>query len=116
LAYDEAVARRVRAILTARPGVDEKRMFGGLAFLICGHMCCGILGDELMVRVGPAAYEAALKQPHARPMDFTGRPLRGFVYVAPAGFDSKGSLEAWVARGAEFVASLPAKGRRKARN
>ena len=112
MAYDDRVAQRVRDALAKHPDVSEKKMFGGLAFLLHGHMCCGVVGDELMVRVGPAAYEAALARPHAREMDFTGKPLRGFVYVAPAGFATKDDLSAWVARAAECVASLPAKQRR----
>lgn len=109
MAYEKAVAQRVRRVLERYPGVAEKKMFGGLTFLIRGHMCCGVSGDELMVRVGPDAHDAALSQPHAREMDFTGRPLKGFVYVAPAGFASTRDLRAWVARGAEFALSLPEK-------
>ena len=84
-------------------------MFGGLAFLLGGHMCVGVVGDELMVRVGPHAHEEALRQPHARKMDFTGRPMKGFVYVGREGFESDAGLRRWVARGADFAASLPAK-------
>jgi len=113
--YDEVVGQRVRAALAKHPGVVEKKMFGGLAFLIGGHMCCGVVGDELMVRVGPARYETALREPHAREMDFTGRPLKGFVYVGAAGFASTRHLNDWVARGVEFVSSLPAKSRREKR-
>jgi len=112
LAYDERVARRVRRALTKHSGVVEKKMFGGLTFLLHGHMCCGVVGDELMVRVGPAAYDAALSRSHARQMDFTGKPLRGFVYVAPAGFASSRDLRTWVTRAADFASSLPLKQRR----
>ena len=112
MAYDERVAQRVRRALTKQRGVVEKKMFGGLAFLLHGHMCCGVVGEELMVRVGADAYDAALSRPHARQMDFTGKPLRGFVYVAPAGFASAGDLRAWVAKGADFASSLPSKRRR----
>ena len=112
MAYDERVARRVRGALTKHSRVVEKKMFGGLAFLLHGHMCCGVVGDELMVRVGPDVYDAALSRPHARQMDFTGKPLRGFVYVGPADFASTGDLRTWVARAADFVSSLPSKGRR----
>src|SRR2546426_11437084 len=111
MAYDERVARRVRSALSKHEGVVEKKMFGGLAFLIHGRMCCGVIGDELMVRVGPSAYDDALSRPHARQMDFTGKPLRGFVYVGPAGFDSTGALRAWVAKGAEFASTLPSRQR-----
>lgn len=109
MAYDEAIAQRVREALREYPGVTEKKMFGGLAFLLRGNMCCGIMGNELMVRVGSRGYEAALSRPHARKMDFTGKPLKGFVSVSPAGFASDGDLKAWIAKATEFVLSLPAK-------
>jgi TfoX/Sxy family transcriptional regulator of competence genes len=89
--------------------VAEKKMFGGIAYMVRGNMCCGVIGDRFMVRVGPDGYAAALPRPHAKPMDFTGRPMKGFVYVEPAGFAPAGGLEAWVARASEFVRSLPPK-------
>ena len=107
--YDEKVAARIRASLGSRNDVAEKKMFGGLAFMVRGHMCCGVTGDELMVRVGPDAYETALARSHAREMDFTGKPLRGFVYVAPQGFARRRDLDRWVTMGTEFVLTLPAK-------
>ena len=79
MSYDEKLARRIRKTLAATNDVVEKKMFGGLAFLLHGHMFCGIINEDLMVRVGPQQYEAALSQRHARPMDFTGRPLNGYV-------------------------------------
>ena len=88
MAYDEGLAQRIREALTERDDVTEKKMFGGLAFLLGGNMCCGVVGDELMVRVGAAAYSEALTQPYARQMDFTGRPMRGMVYVDCEGFES----------------------------
>ena len=119
MAFDEEVALRVRNAVAGHRGVVEKKMFGGLAFMLKGHMFCGVIGDELMVRVGPDAYEATLTQPHAREMDFTGKPLRGYVYVGRDGFRSRAALDAWVGRGAEFVLSLPLKkppaGKRKGR-
>jgi hypothetical protein len=84
-------------------------MFGGLAFIIRGHMCCGIVGEDLVVRTGPEEYEAALAKPHARHMDFTGRAMRGFVYVAPPGYRSVRDLKSWIQRGLRFVSSLPQK-------
>jgi hypothetical protein len=81
MAYDEGCARRQRELLQDRPGIRERRMFGGLAFMLSGNMLCGIAGYSLTARVGPRRYEEALARPHAREMDFTGRPLRGFVYV-----------------------------------
>lgn len=90
-------------------------MFGGLAFMVNGHMCCGIVGDALMLRVGPDAYDDSVSQPHARPMDFTGRPMRGMVYVDPAGFRTSAGLERWLARALRFVESLPAKPSKESR-
>ena len=109
MAYDEQLAERIRPLLSAFPGVAERSMFGGLAFLLRGNMCCGVVGGELMVRVGRESYGAALDEPHAREMDFAGRPLRGFVYVAADGLTSDGDLRAWVERGARYAQSLPPK-------
>lgn len=105
--YDEALAGRIRRQL-ATALVDERKMFGGLAFMVEGHMACGVVGSALMVRVGPAAYENALSRPEARPMDFTGRPMTGMVYVDPAGLDDEGVL-GWVNLGLAFARSLPPK-------
>ena len=106
MAYNESLAARVRAVLDGREAVDERRMFGGLTFMVRGHMACGIVGSDLMVRVGRAAYEAALAEPHVRPMDFTGRPIEGMAYVATAGLVSDAALARWVGRGAENAESL----------
>jgi TfoX/Sxy family transcriptional regulator of competence genes len=96
MAYDESLAARVRLALRAVGRVSERKMFGGLAFLIGGKMCCGIVGSDLMVRVPKDEYAAALRRRHVRPMDFTGRPLAGFVYVSPDGLRTRSTLEAWV--------------------
>ncbi len=109
MAYDEQLAERVRGALGEFAGLSERKMFGGLAFLVGGHMCCGVVGAELMVRVGAEGYEAALSEPYTREMDFTGRPLTGFVYVGRDGLSSDGDLRAWVERGARYASSLPAK-------
>ena len=109
MAYDEKLAERIREVLKRRRGVSEKEMFGGLAFLVNGHMACGVQGDDLMVRVGPEDYESALKKTGARPMDFTGRPLKGMVYVGPRGHLRAPSLKAWVEQGLSYVRSLPPK-------
>ncbi|MDH3217142.1 MAG: TfoX/Sxy family protein [Candidatus Krumholzibacteria bacterium] len=109
MTYDDGVAQRVREALDGLPDVVEKKMFGGLAFMLRGNMCCGVVRDQLMLRVGMEGYEAALARAHARQMDFTGKPLRGFVYVAAAGFDSDKDLQDWVDRSVQFVMSLPAK-------
>ncbi len=109
MAYDEELAHRVRALLKDENAVTERRMFGGLAFLVRGNMSCGIVRNELMVRVGPEDYDAALQDQSARPMDFTGKPMRGFVYVRSAGIASDADLQRWVHRGFQYAASLLAK-------
>lgn len=109
MAYDETLAGRVRAALAGEPGYSERKMFGGLCFMLHGHMTCGVVKDELMVRVGPDAYAEALALPHAREMDFTGRPMKGMLYVAPAGLATEPALRQWVERGALHARSLPPK-------
>jgi TfoX/Sxy family transcriptional regulator of competence genes len=109
MAYNEKLAERIRLQLSDRTNVVERKMFGGLAFMVRGHMCCGVVGDELMVRVGVEYYEAALKEKHAREMDFTGKPLRGMVYVAAPGLASAKQLGKWVERGLQFTLNLPEK-------
>jgi TfoX/Sxy family transcriptional regulator of competence genes len=109
MAFDNTLAERVRRQLHKQTGVQEKKMFGGLAFMVNGHMCCGIVGNELMVRVGPEQHTEALSQPHARPMDFTGKPMKGMVYVDAAGIAKDAALRAWVERGLHFVRALPPK-------
>lgn len=113
VAYDEDLAERVRGIIGEDPRLREQKMFGGIAFLIDGNMCVGIVDNDLMVRVGPAAYDDALAHPHAREMDFTGRPMRGIVYVDVNGTATDVNLDAWIDRGLEFVGSLPPKQRRR---
>lgn len=109
MAYNEKLAERIRRRLSDRTDVVERKMFGGLAFMVRGHMCCGVVGDELMVRVGPTGYQAALKENHAREMDFTGKPSRGMVYVAAPGLASTKQLGKWVERGLQFALTLPEK-------
>jgi len=109
MAYDEGLAQRIREHLEDQPGVTEKRMFGGLAFLLNGNMCCGVVGDELMLRVGPGAHAATLRRAGARPMDFTGRPMKGFVYVSSDAIEEDDDLAGWIDRGVEFASSLPPK-------
>ena len=105
MAYDEGLSQRIREILAGQPGVVEKKMFGGLAFIINGHMSVGVIQTDLMVRTGPDSYEDALSQPHTRPMDFTGKPLRGFVYVNEHGYESDKGLRQWVQRGVDLALS-----------
>jgi TfoX N-terminal domain len=109
MAFDEDLARRVRDRLAAESGVTEKAMFGGLAFLLDGNMAVGLSGDELMVRVGQEASDDALGRPHTRPFDMTGRPMKGWILVAPEGVASDAELAAWVDQGVGFARSLPAK-------
>lgn len=111
MAYDEGLAERVRAALEDEvPGTTERKMFGGLAFLLDGHMVCGVAGESLMLRLGPEGGDAALAEPHTRPMDFTGKPMRGMVYVEPEGIAEDAELADWVGRALEFVMTLPPKG------
>jgi TfoX/Sxy family transcriptional regulator of competence genes len=109
MAYDEGLAERIRSVLQDERGIAEKKMFGGIAFLNNGHMFIGTAKGDLMVRVGPAHHEEALKQPYARPMDFTGKPMVGYVFVSPDGLTEDATLERWVRMGLSFVAALPAK-------
>jgi TfoX/Sxy family transcriptional regulator of competence genes len=107
--FDEQLAERIRVLTRDRPDIGERKMFGGLAFLLRGHMCCGIVGSDLMVRVGPDELENALANAHVRPMDFTGRPSKGMVYVAPAGIRTASALRKWIGRGIRFAETLPAR-------
>jgi TfoX/Sxy family transcriptional regulator of competence genes len=109
VAFDEALTDRVRDVLPARPELSERRMFGGIAFMLAGNMCCGVINDDLMVRLGDDG-EAALAEPHTRPMDFTGKPVKTTIYVDPAGTAKDADLAKWVEAGADFAASLPPKG------
>ncbi|MEM7051998.1 MAG: TfoX/Sxy family protein [Acidobacteriota bacterium] len=109
MAYDEGLAERVRQHLDGRTDVVEKKMFGGLAFMVRGHMCVGVNAETLMARVGPEQFEDCLARPHAREMDFTGRPLKGFLFVDPPGYAADADLADWIARCEGFVNTLPPK-------
>ncbi len=109
MAYDEQLADRVRDVLVTEHGVTERKMFGGLAFMVRGHMACGIVGNELMLRLGVDGAESALARPHVRRMDFTGRPMKGMVFVEPAGVRGV-ALRRCLRDAVGFVASLPPKG------
>ena len=108
MAYDEELAGRVRAVLPRGGAVTERQMFGGLAFMLGGHMFCGIVKDALVARLGSEAADRALTQPHVRPMDFTGRPMKGMVFVEPGGLNGV-ALREWVAAAAAFARALPPK-------
>lgn len=110
MAFDEGLAERLRGCFAEVFDVDEKRMFGGLAMMVNGHMCCGIANkDALMVRVGKENYEKALQHPFAREMDFTGKPLGGFIYVDAEGIAEDSDLQYWVQQGLDYVFTLPPK-------
>jgi TfoX/Sxy family transcriptional regulator of competence genes len=109
MAFDEGLAERIRELTGSHPSISERKMFGGLCFMSSGNMCFGILGDEIMVRVGPDAYAALLQLPHAREMDFTGRSMRGMVYVDPDGISEDDDLAAWLQRGLIYARSLQPK-------
>lgn len=109
MAYDENLAARIRKVLIERDGYAEKKMFGGICFLLHGNMACGIVRDLLIVRVGPQRYAEALAQPHAGVFDFTGRPMTGWVQVGPPGWKPEDTFQAWVQRGVDYALSLPPK-------
>lgn len=109
MAYDEGLAERIRTVVIDYPHVAEKKMFGGLAFMLNDYMFCGVIGEELMARVGPENYPVALKRPYAREMDFTGRSMKGYVYVSTDGLESDEDLKHWIDLCAEFVYTLPPK-------
>ena len=113
MAYDEALASRIRKALAKQQGVTERAMFGGICFMVRGNMCCGTLKQDLVVRLGPERYEQALAKRHVRPMNFTGRPLRGFVFVAPDGVKTQRALASWVGQGLKYIQTLPARPNKK---
>ena len=109
MAFSEELALRMRQCLGEQAGITERKMFGGLCFMVRGNMLGGVMGDEIIVRVGADHYEEALQFPHAREMDFTGRPMRGFVVVSSDGVASDDDLNEWAQRGLKFALSLPSK-------
>lgn len=109
MAYDEGLAQRVREAIGEDVQVAEKKMFGGIAFMVNGHMAVGVLDDHIMLRLGEEGATAALEEEHTREMDFTGRPMRTMVYVDAEGIEEDEDLEAWVGRGVAFARSLEPK-------
>jgi len=109
MAYDKGLAQRVREEMIELPGFVEKKMFGGVGYMLQGNMACGVNGEDLIVRVGPERYQDALARPHTRPFDMTGRPMKGWVMVSPKGYEADKDLRDWVQQGIEFASSLPAK-------
>jgi hypothetical protein len=109
MAFDEKLAHRVRTLLAHRSAVAEKKMFGGIAFLLSGNMCVGVHKSDLIVRLDPAATESALSKPHTRPFDLTGRPMKGWILVQPKGVASESALGTWVDAAVTYARSLPPK-------
>lgn len=109
MAFDDRLADRVRKQLGKRAGLSEKKMFGGLAFLLNGNMCCGVHGGELIVRLDPEATAAALTRPHVRVFDLSGRPMKGWILVGPAGLGNEQALAGWVRTAVEYASALPKK-------
>jgi hypothetical protein len=109
MAYNPVLANRLRELLAAKRGITEREMFGGIAFLSRGYMFVGIVGDTLMARVGPAYYDKALARKHVRVMDFTGKPMQGYVFVDPPGLKTNSALQDWTLRCYDFVQTLPPK-------
>ena len=108
MAYDEGLAERIRKSLNKHRSLEARRMFGGLAFMLDGKMCCGVLKDDLVLRLGPEGALKALAKRHVRPMDFTRRPLTGFVYVSPRGY-AGAALGRWLKPAVSYARSLPKK-------
>lgn len=109
MAYDQGLAHRLEEHFQNRTDVEIKKMFGGLCFMVSNHMCCGIVGDTLMARVGPTHYDKYLAMEHVSEMDFTGKVMKGMVYIAPAGFESDLDLLFWLKGCTDFIESLPPK-------
>ena len=109
MAFDEGLAQRIRKHLARQKGLTEKKMFGGLAFLLNGNMCCGVHQRELIVRLDPARTDSALAEPHTRVFDLSGRPMEGWILVEPAGLADEAALKKWLGLGTKYAASLPRK-------
>ena len=109
MAYDEQLAGRVRELIGARTGVSERKMFGGIGFMIGGNMAVGVIGEDLIVRLDPADAEEALAEEGVREFDFTGRPMKGWIFVGPEAAAEDQSFAGWVDAGADFATSLPSK-------
>ena len=109
MAFDNELADRIRKQLGIRRGLTEKKMFGGLAFLLNGNMCCGVHGQEMMVRLDPEQTDKALSERHTRIFDLSGRPMKGWVLVQPKGLTTEAALAKWIQTGVKYASSLPAK-------
>jgi TfoX/Sxy family transcriptional regulator of competence genes len=109
MAFSEALAERIRQRLARRKNVEEKKMFGGIGFLLNGNLLVGVWKDSLIVRLGPGEGEEALKEPHAKEFDITGRPMKGWVLVELKGVQHDDQLKGWIQRAVTFVRTFPAK-------
>jgi len=109
MAYDEGLAQRVRELISDQPGYQEKKMFGGIGFLIHGNMACGVIREDLIIRVGADKYTDSLLQPHVELFDITGRAMTGWVIVKEPGYRNDLDLEGWTGQGVDYALTLPAK-------
>jgi hypothetical protein len=109
MTYNKNLSLRINKLLAENPALVEKKMFGGVGYLLQGNMACGVNKDDLIVRIGPESYGQAVIRPHVRPFDITGRPMKGWILVSPAGYNADEDLSAWVEQGVSFALSLPAK-------
>lgn len=112
MAYDEGLAQRIRELVQDKPNIVEKKMFGGIAFMAFDYMCVGVVKNDLMARVGVENYPTALVQPHVIPMNFTGKPMAGYVFVQPLGLAEDEQLQHWIDVCFAFVRTLPVKMRK----
>jgi len=113
MAFDETLAQRIRVALADEAKIIEKKMFGGIAFMVRGHMTVGIVKNELLVRVGPDTHDKALAKPHAKVMNFTGKPMTGFIYVEAPGIATQAQLKAWIKMALDYTKSMPEKTAKK---
>lgn len=113
MAYNEKLNDRIREAMSVSPNVEEKHMFGGTCYMLNGKMCVGVVGDEMMCRIGPNVYAAALERKGCREMVFTGKPMKGYVYVAEEGMKSKKDFEYWIGLCVEFNSKAKASKKKK---
>ena len=109
MAYDEGLAQRIRELLKDMPGLVEKKMFGGVGYMLHGNMACGVNKDNFIVRLGPERHEEGMGMPNTKPFDLTGRPMKGWVMVMAEGYESDEDLGDWVQQGVDFAITLPPK-------
>ena len=114
MAYDEDLANRIRELIASEAGYTEQKMFGGIAFMLGGNMCCGVIRSDLMLRLGPELSTRALSESHTRQMEMNGRPVSWMALVSPSGYQADEALQGWLDQAADFTASLPPKKARPA--